>query len=61
MTGFHSGSFLKKDLPGTTLAANKTMTTWQMLQNAGYKTAGVGKMAPLHDPVPHGFDYFIGP
>ena len=60
MTGFHSGSFLKKGFPGTTLAANATRTTWQMLQQAGYRTAGVGKMAPLHDPVPQGFDYFIG-
>jgi arylsulfatase A-like enzyme len=31
-----------------------------LLQKAGYATAGVGKMAPLHDPVPQGFEYFIG-
>ena len=60
MTGFHSGNFIKHNLPGTTLATGAALTTWQMLQRVGYKTGGVGKMAPLHDPVPQGFDYFIG-
>ena len=27
---------------------------------AGYATAGIGKMAPLNAPVLQGFDYFIG-
>lgn len=60
MTGRHSGQFVKYGYPGTTLAAGAAETTQMLLQKAGYATAGVGKMAPLHDPVPQGFDYFIG-
>ena len=32
----------------------------QMLQQSGYATAGVGKLAPLAAPMAQGFDYFIG-
>jgi arylsulfatase A len=60
MTGRHSGNFVKYGYPGTTLAAGAAETTQMLLQKAGYATAGVGKMAPLHDPVPQGFEHFIG-
>ena len=60
MTGRHSGQFVKYGYPGTTLASGAAETTQMLLQKAGYMTAGVGKMAPLHDPVPQGFEYFIG-
>jgi arylsulfatase A-like enzyme len=60
MTGRHSGQFVKYGYPGTTLASGAAVTTQMLLQKAGYATAGVGKMAPLHDPVPQGFEYFIG-
>ena len=36
------------------------MTTQEMLQKAGYTTAGIGKVAPLTAPTEQGFDYFIG-
>jgi len=60
MTGRHSGQFVKYGFPGTTLASGAAETTQMLLQKAGYATAGVGKMAPLHDPVPQGFEFFIG-
>jgi len=61
MTGFHSGHFGAKKLPGTSLPTSvDILTTPEMLQKAGYATAGVGKMAPLNAPVMQGFDYFIG-
>ena len=61
MTGFHSGHFGAKKLPGTSLPTSvDVLTTPEMLQKAGYATAGIGKMAPLNAPVLQGFDYFIG-
>ena len=61
MTGFHSGHFTREGLKGTTIpAAQKILTTGEMLQKAGYKTAGIGKLAPLAAPTEQGFDYFIG-
>lgn len=61
MTGFHSGHFGAKKLPGTSLPTSvNVLTTPEMLQKAGYATAGIGKMAPLNAPVLQGFDYFIG-
>lgn len=61
MTGFHSGHFKQNNLPGTSLPVDtRALTTPRMLQNAGYVTAGIGKVAPLDQPTAQGFDYFIG-
>jgi arylsulfatase A-like enzyme len=61
MTGFHSGHFGAHKLPGTQFPTSlDILTTPEMLQKAGYATAGIGKMAPLNAPVLQGFDYFIG-
>ena len=61
MTGFHSGHFPREGLAGTNIpAGQKILTTPEMLQKAGYKTAGIGKLAPLAAPIEQGFDYFIG-
>jgi arylsulfatase A-like enzyme len=61
MTGFHSGHFPREGLAGTNIpASQKILTTGEMLQKAGYATAGIGKMAPLANPTEQGFDYFIG-
>merc|ERR1719201_1521835 len=61
MTGYHSGHFVREGLSGTNIPVKqKILTTQEMLQKAGYATAGVGKMAPLSSPTQQGFDYFIG-
>jgi len=61
MTGFHSGHFKQNQLPGTQLPLSlPILTTQEMLQKAGYATAGVGKMAPLNAPGNQGFGHFIG-
>ena len=61
VVGLFSGHFGAKKLPGTSLPTSvDILTTPEMLQKAGYATAGVGKMAPLNAPVLQGFDYFIG-
>jgi arylsulfatase A-like enzyme len=61
MTGFHSGHFGREGLSGTEIKPDqKILTTAQMLQQAGYATAGIGKMAPLTAPLQQGFDFFVG-
>jgi arylsulfatase A len=42
------------------LAPGQAVTTAEVLQQAGYATALVGKSAPLTDPLQSGFDYFLG-
>ena len=59
-TGRHSGKFKEAKLSGTTLAPDEAVTTSDLLQKVGYKTALVGKSAPLTEPLSQGFDYFIG-
>ena len=52
MTGYHSGHFVREGLAGTNIPVKqKILTTQEMLQKAGYVTAGVGKMAPLSSPT----------
>ena len=52
MTGYHSGHFVREGLSGTNIPVKqKILTTQEMLQKAGYATAGVGKMAPLSSPT----------
>ena len=61
MTGFHSGHFPREKLAGTNIPRTQDiLTTPEMLQKAGYATAGLGKMAPLASPTEQGFDYFVG-
>ena len=61
MTGYLSGHFPAKQLSGTALDPSWHGTVLpQMLKSAGYATAGIGKMAPLTNPVASGFDFFIG-
>jgi arylsulfatase A-like enzyme len=61
MTGFHSGHFPREKLAGTVIPRTQNiLTTQEMLQKAGYVTAGIGKMAPLASPTEQGFDHFIG-
>jgi len=59
-TGRHSGNFLKHGYDGNHLGPGQANTTAQMLQDAGYTTALVGKSAPLMNPDGLGFDMFIG-
>ena len=59
-TGRHSGQYKKANLSGTSLPPGQAITTSELLHNAGYKTALVGKSAPLTSPIQQGFDYFIG-
>jgi len=59
-TGRHSGKFKEYNLPGTSLAPSQAVTTAQLLKEAGYATALVGKSAPLTAPLQQGFDYFFG-
>ena len=59
-TGRHSGKFRAHNLPGTSLAPGQAVTTAEILKDAGYATALVGKSAPLTNPLESGFDYFLG-
>eukprot|EP01063_Lacrimia_lanifica_P027251 TRINITY_DN3802_c0_g1_i2.p1 TRINITY_DN3802_c0_g1~~TRINITY_DN3802_c0_g1_i2.p1 ORF type:complete len:472 (+),score=153.99 TRINITY_DN3802_c0_g1_i2:56-1471(+) len=59
MTGRHSGEFVKYGLLGTEIPLGQKVTTiGGVLQQAGYRTAIVGKTAPLTAPVDQGFDQF---
>jgi len=61
MTGYHSGHFPALGLDGENLHPDFPKTILpQMLKEAGYATAGVGKLAPLTNPTSSGFDFFIG-
>ena len=57
-TGRHSGKFQQYHLPGTSLSPTQAVTTAELLKQAGYTTALVGKSAPLTNPLQQGFDYF---
>ena len=63
MTSYHSGHFPSKGLDGENIAPTWTdnhLILPQLLKNANYTTAGIGKLAPLTEPTKSGFDYFIG-
>ena len=61
MTGYHSGHFPAQNLAGTNIPASQDIPLLgTMLQNAGYATASIGKVAPLASPTTQGFDHFIG-
>jgi arylsulfatase A-like enzyme len=62
MSGYHSGHFEAAGLNpgGLTPSWDKGILLPQLLKNAGYATAAIGKIAPLTEPVKSGFDYFFG-
>jgi arylsulfatase A-like enzyme len=49
-----------KHVPGVDILDRKIQTWAQLLQNAGYKTASMGKWHLSHDPKPYGFDVNVG-
>ena len=59
-TGRHSGQFQKANFSGTSLRPGEAVTVAELLKQEGYRTAMVGKAAPLTSPLEQGFDYFIG-
>lgn len=60
-TGRHSGQFVKYNLSGTAIHPEENVTTVvDVLKQAGYVTALIGKSAPLMLPLQQGFDHFLG-
>lgn len=60
-TGRHSGEFLKYDLNGEWISSSDSVkNVATVLQDAGYTTGAVGKIAPLVHPLMQGFDFFLG-
>ena len=60
-TGRHSGQYVKHGYPGTNLTKSMNVTTTaDILRDAGYATALIGKAAPLNSPLDLGFDHFVG-
>ena len=59
-TGRHSGMFPKYNLDANSLKPGDAITVTEILKDAGYETAIIGKSAPLTDPIGTGFDEFVG-
>ena len=60
MTGYHSGHFVAKNLSTNIDPSWAGPVLPRVLKEAGYATAGIGKLAPFSSPRLSGFDVFTG-